>query len=77
MTMTTKNPERIHDIAELRRRADKLRLYGIVSRWDELCTEAWVPALIEIEEVERVRRSHQYRIDNAKIGEFKPIVDFD
>lgn len=71
--MKTKN----HDFDELRRRANKLRLYGLLSRWDELCTQPWVAELIEIEEVERRRRSHQYRIDNAKIGAFKPIADFD
>ena len=70
------NPK-ISDIDDLRRRANRMRLYGILSRWDELCTEPWVAALIELEETERVRRSHQYRIDNAKIGEFKPLVDFD
>jgi DNA replication protein DnaC len=65
------------DLDELRRRANKLRLYGILAHWDEMCTQPWVLQLIEIEEQERRRRSHQYRIDNAKIGVFKPIADFD
>jgi len=65
------------DLDELRRRANKLRLYGVLAHWDAVCTEPWVLHLIEIEEEERRRRSHQYRIDNAKIGVFKPIVDFD
>jgi DNA replication protein DnaC len=65
------------DLEELRQRALKLRLYGLLSRWDELCTQPWVAELIEIETVERRRRSQQYRIDTAKIGAFKPITDFD
>jgi DNA replication protein DnaC len=69
--------QKIPDPDDLRRRANKLRLYGILSRWDEMCTQPWLPALIELEEAERRRRSHQYRIDNAKIGAFKPIADFD
>jgi DNA replication protein DnaC len=65
------------DLDELRQRALKLRLYGLLSRWEELCTQPWVAELIEIETVERRRRSQQYRIDTAKIGAFKPIADFD
>lgn len=71
--MKTPNTE----LDELRRRANRLRLYGVLSRWDELCTTPWVPELIEIEELERRRRSHEYRINSAKIGAFKPIADFD
>jgi len=72
--MTTKPPI---DIKDLRARANKLRLYGVLSRFDELCTEPWLRDLIELEETERCRRSHQYRIKNAKLGAFKPMVDFD
>lgn len=73
MTMTNLPP----DIHELRVRANKLRLYGILAHWDEFCTESWVQRLIELEEAEHHRRSHQYRIKNANIGTFKPIADFD
>lgn len=65
------------DIDNLKRRANRLRLYGLLSRWDELCTKEWVGELIELEDAERRRRSHQYRIRAANIGDFKPIVDFD
>ena len=65
------------DLEDLRRRANRLRLYGLLSRWDELCTLPWVAELIALEETERRRRSHQYRISNAKIGSFKPMVEFD
>lgn len=66
-----------HDTNDLKRRANRLRLYGLLSRWDELCDKAWVAELIALEEVERRRRSHQYRIRAANIGDFKPLVDFD
>ena len=62
---------------DLRSRANRLRLYGLLSAWDELHAKAWVARLIELEETERARRSKEYRIKNAKIGSFKPIADFD
>lgn len=65
------------DLELLRQRALKLRLYGLLSRWDELCTEPWVAELIELEQTERHCRSQQYRIKNAKIGVFKSLADFD
>lgn len=68
---------RIVDLDDLRRRASKLRLYGLLSRWPELCAQPWVAELIELEEAERRHRSQQYRVTNAKVGAFKPIVDFD
>lgn len=71
--MTMKTP----DLDELKRRANRLRLYGLLSRWGELCTKEWAAELIDLEEVERRRRSHQYRIHAANLGDFKPIVDFD
>lgn len=65
------------DLEDLRRRANRLRLYGLLSRLDELAREPWVPELLALEETERRRRSHQYRISNAKLGAFKPMVEFD
>lgn len=65
------------DLDDLRRRANRLRLYGVLSRWDELGAAPWVSELIALEETERRRRSHQYRISNAKLGTFKPMVEFD
>jgi DNA replication protein DnaC len=73
MATTTPPP----DLDDLRRRANRLRLYGLLSRWDELCMQPWVSELITLEEAVRRRRSHQYRISNAKIGTFKPMVEFD
>src|SRR5690606_2198559 len=59
MTMTTKS--KIHDVDELRHRAEKLRLYGLLSQWGKLCLAPWVPELLELEEQERIHRSREYR----------------
>ena len=64
---------------ELKQRAVKLKLHGLVAHWDEL-PEAeipWVQRLIEWEEVERRRRGLERRLSAAQIGRFKPLVDFD
>ncbi len=62
---------------ELRELATKLRLYGMVANWSELAHEPWLPNLIEMERAENARRSHEYRLRNAKIGVFKDRADFD
>jgi hypothetical protein len=62
---------------ELKDRARKLQLYGLLSNWDEFAKEPWLPRLIEIEEIERHRRSLERRISGAHIGPFKPMSDFD
>ena len=65
------------DPLDLRPRADKLRLYGLLGEWGRLGNEPWVAELIDLEERERGRRSREYRIHKAKIGNFKSMVDFD
>lgn len=72
--MTRKSPPTPE---ELRQRATKLRLYGLLSAWSNVAGEPWVKQLIELEEVERARRSQEYRMRNAKIGSFKSRADFD
>lgn len=62
---------------ELRERAEKLRLYGLLSSWGKLANESWVPVLIRLEEEERARRSQDYRLRNARIGSFKDRAEFD
>ena len=56
---------------ELRERAKKLRMYGLLASWATLADEPWVEMIIELEETERARRSQEYRLRNAKIGAFK------
>lgn len=64
------------DIA-LRERAYRLSLHGTLAHWDEVAAEPWLPRLLEYEEHERTRRSLERRIGNARLGSFKPIIDFD
>ena len=61
----------------LRKRAQKLGLYGLIAHWDTFAGQPWVEKLIEAEDEERQRRSHERRLRNAKIGRFKPVSDFD
>ncbi len=58
-------------------RAKELRFYGLLSCWDELKDMDWVEQLLGIEEEERKSRSLERRIRLAKIGQFKPLSDFD
>ena len=70
--MTTKT---IHD--PLFERARRLGLYGLIAQWAELCGEPWLKRVIELEEIERQRRSLERRIKSASLGRFKPMADFD
>lgn len=72
--MTTTNDSTLN---ALKTRARHMGLYGVVSRWDEVANQAWLPTLIEYEETERARRSLERRTRNAKLGKFKPLADFD
>jgi len=64
------------DVA-LRARARNLRLYGVLKHWGELAGEPWLKKLIDYEEAERIRRSLERRITMARLGSFKPLIDFD
>lgn len=61
----------------LRDRAERLRLYGLISHWEDTAAAQWVSPLIEWEETERARRSLERRLQEARIGRFKPLCDFD
>lgn len=65
------------DLAELKRRARKLGLFGLLARLDEVASEDWVDWLLRAEEEERSRRSLERRLRFAAIGRFKPMADFD
>jgi DNA replication protein DnaC len=62
---------------ELRTAATQLRLYGLLAHWADVASEPWLPRVITMEQQERARRSHEYRLRNAKIGAFKDRADFD
>ncbi|MGH8650463.1 MAG: ATP-binding protein, partial [Burkholderiales bacterium] len=59
--------------AELRR----LGCYGLAAHAEALLAEPWLTRVIEIESTERACRSLKRRLDNARLGAFKPIADFD
>jgi DNA replication protein DnaC len=61
----------------IKNRAQRLGLYGVLARWDELADQPWLPQLIAAEEEERHRRGLERRLKNAHIGRFKPMADFD
>lgn len=62
---------------ELLERATALRLNGLVAHWSELATAGWVAPLLQWEEDERSRRSLERRLQEAHIGRFKALPDFD
>lgn len=72
--MTTTSPR---DPELLRQRLRRLALFGVLGHFDEVATEPWLPQLVEYEEAERARRSLERRLKNARLGAFKPIVDFE
>ena len=61
----------------LRNRAKALQLHGLLAHWDEVAGAPWLAALIDWEEQERTRRSLERRLQDAHIGRFKALCDFD
>jgi DNA replication protein DnaC len=62
---------------QLPERANALRLYGLLAHWSEIAEASWVEPLVQWEEQERTRRSLERRIRDARLGNFKPLADFD
>ena len=67
----------MNPLDDLRERARALDLHGLVLHFDEVAEADWLPWLIEREEEERGRRSLERRLRTAKLGRYKPLVDFD
>jgi len=61
----------------LQDRARALRLHGLLAHWVEAVEAGWVEAFLDWEETERARRSLERRLQDARIGRFKPLCDFD
>lgn len=61
----------------LQSRANALRLHGLLAHWPEVVDAGWVAPLLQWEEEERSRRSLERRIRDARLGNFKPLCDFD
>lgn len=60
----------------LMNRARALGLHGLVAHWDEVAESDWLTTLIAWEEEERRARSLKRRLADARLGEFKPLADF-
>jgi DNA replication protein DnaC len=69
------------DCAQLKERANTLRLMGLLAHWDLARSDparlGWTSELLGWEENERARRSLERRLRSAHIGRFKPLADFD
>ncbi len=63
--------------AELRQRLQRLGLFGLLARCNDIADKPWLDELLSLEESERQRRSLDRRIRAARIGNFKTIADFD
>lgn len=61
----------------VRERLRSIGLYGVLARWDQFRGEPWLAGLIDCEEQERTQRSLERRQNNARIGRFRPLDDFD
>jgi DNA replication protein DnaC len=61
----------------LKQRLRRLNLYGLLAHAEELASEPWLTRVLEIEESERLQRSFKRRLDNARLGTFKSMADFD
>ncbi len=64
-------------MSDLRQRAQDLKLYGLLARWQDIAGEPWVAELLDWEEKERSRRGLERRLRHARLGTFKPLADFD
>lgn len=65
------------NLEQLLERATALRLNGVLAHWPEVVTSEWLPKLVAWEEEERTRRSLERRLQDARIGRFKQLADFD
>lgn len=60
-----------------RQRLRQLGFYGLLAHSESLMQQPWLSQVLQIEETERASRSLKRRLDNARLGAFKPIADFD
>ena len=55
---------------------EKLKFYGLLAHWDEVAQAPWLPNVLMWEENARTERSLKRRLDNAHLGHFKPLGEF-
>ncbi len=56
-----------HRDHDLRERALRLGLHGLLANWDDVKDAAWLAAVLGYEESERTRRSLERRIKDARL----------
>lgn len=64
-------------MTELIAKAKRLGFHGMVAQWEDYSKQPWLPSLLMLEEEERRLRSFTRRVRDAKIGQFKPLADYD
>jgi len=67
------------DTEQLKQQAITLKLHGLLAHWHEVTQEQypWLETLLSWEYKERKQRSLERRLNNAKLGHFKPLNEFD
>lgn len=65
------------NLENARSRLRRLGFYGLLAHAETLLNEPWLVRVLEIEDTERARRSLKRRLDNSRLGAFKPLADFD
>ena len=65
------------NLESARQRLRQLGLYGLLAQTETLLNEPWFGQVLDIEDAERARRSLKRRLDDARLGAFKPVADFD
>lgn len=67
------------NIEQLKQHAIDLKLHGLQAHWHELseAQHPWIEQLVTWELSERKQRSLERRLLSAKLGNFKPLCDFD
>jgi DNA replication protein DnaC len=69
----------MNDPTLVKQQAAEIKLYGLLANWHQL-TETqvtWLVVWFSWELAERKKRGLERRLRSAKIGKFKPLVDFD
>ena len=62
---------------DLAKRAQALKLYGLLAHMGEIRDQPWLTDLLDWEEHERAQRGLERRMRRARLGAFKPLADFD
>lgn len=69
----------MNDPTLVKQQATEIKLYGLLANWHQLNDTqlSWLVVWFAWELAERKKRGLERRLHSAKIGKFKPLVDFD